>query len=36
VYARDVMGRPSPGVGLLNVGEEDEKGNAVVRKHTSC
>src|SRR5207249_10829914 len=24
VYARDVMGRPSPGVGLLNVGEEAE------------
>jgi len=32
VYARDVMGRPSPGVGLLNVGEEDEKGNAVVKE----
>src|SRR3989449_6116463 len=32
VYARDVMGRPRPGVGLLNVGEEDEKGNAVVKE----
>jgi glycerol-3-phosphate acyltransferase PlsX len=32
VYARDVMGRPSPGVGLLNVGEEDEKGNGVVKE----
>ena len=32
VYARDVMGRSSPGVGLLNVGEEDEKGNAVVKE----
>jgi phosphate acyltransferase len=32
VYARDVMGRPTPGVGLLNVGEEDEKGNAVVKE----
>ena len=34
LYARDVMGRqnPAPGVGLLNVGEEDEKGNAVVKE----
>src|SRR2546430_13582368 len=32
VYARDVMGRPSPGGGVLNVGEEDEKGNAVVKE----
>src|SRR5437870_6294800 len=32
VYARDVMGRATPGVGLLNVGEEDEKGNAVVKE----
>ena len=24
VYARDVLGRPSPAVGLLNIGEEDE------------
>ncbi len=32
VYARDVMGRPNPTVGLLNVGEEDEKGTAVVRE----
>ena len=32
VYARDVLGRPSPVVGLLNVGEEDEKGNAVVKE----
>ncbi|MFN2570623.1 MAG: phosphate acyltransferase PlsX [Gemmatimonadales bacterium] len=41
VYARDVLGRPSPSVGLLNIGEEDEKGNAVVKeahqllKHTA-
>src|SRR5438309_8510108 len=41
VYARDVLGRPSPAVGLLNIGEEDEKGNAVVKeahqllKHTA-
>src|SRR5712692_2475336 len=32
VYVRDVLGRPQPGVGLLNVGEEDEKGNAVVKE----
>jgi glycerol-3-phosphate acyltransferase PlsX len=32
VYMRDVMGVTSPVVGLLNVGEEDEKGGAVVRE----
>ena len=32
VYARDVLGRPNPTVGLLNIGEEDEKGNAVVKE----
>lgn len=32
VYARDVLGRPEPSVGLLNIGEEDEKGNAVVKE----
>jgi len=32
VYRRDVMGRPNPTVGLLNIGEEDEKGNAVSRE----
>jgi phosphate acyltransferase len=32
VYARDVMGRATPAVGLLNIGEEDEKGNAVVKE----
>jgi glycerol-3-phosphate acyltransferase PlsX len=32
VYARDVLGRSAPAVGLLNVGEEDEKGNAVVKE----
>lgn len=32
VYARDVLGRPDPGVGLLNIGEEEEKGNAAVRE----
>jgi len=32
VYARDVFGRTDPKVGLLNIGEEDEKGNAVTRE----
>jgi glycerol-3-phosphate acyltransferase PlsX len=32
VYARDVLGRPDPSVGLLNIGEEDEKGGAVVKE----
>lgn len=27
IYARDVLGRESPRVGLLNIGEEPEKGN---------
>ena len=31
VYMRDILGRARPAVGLLNVGEEDEKGTAVVR-----
>ncbi len=32
VYVRDILGRESPKVGLLNIGEEDEKGNAVSRQ----
>jgi len=32
VYARDVLGRSSPTVGLLNIGEEEEKGNAAVKE----
>jgi glycerol-3-phosphate acyltransferase PlsX len=32
VYARDVLGRAEPAVGLLNIGEEDEKGNAVAKE----
>jgi glycerol-3-phosphate acyltransferase PlsX len=32
VYARDVLGRPHPRVGLLNIGEEEEKGNAAVKE----
>lgn len=31
VYARDVLQRSDPVVGLLNIGEEEEKGNAAVR-----
>lgn len=30
VYARDVLGRATPRIGLLNIGEEPEKGNEVV------
>jgi glycerol-3-phosphate acyltransferase PlsX len=32
VYMRDVLRRPSPTVGLLNVGEEEDKGNAISRE----
>ena len=32
VYARDVLERQEPGVGLLNVGEEEEKGSALVQE----
>jgi phosphate acyltransferase len=32
VYARDVMGRPDPAVGLLSIGEEAAKGNAAVKE----
>jgi phosphate acyltransferase len=32
VYMRDVMDRPTPSVGLLNIGEEDEKGNAQAKE----
>ena len=32
VYMRDVLHREHPTVGLLNVGEEDEKGTKVVRE----
>ncbi len=31
-YARDVLGRPEPAVGLLNIGEETEKGNAAAKE----
>ena len=32
VYARDILGRPNPSVGLLSIGEEPEKGNAAVKE----
>lgn len=32
VYARHLLGRKSPGIGLLSIGEEAEKGNAVVKE----
>jgi glycerol-3-phosphate acyltransferase PlsX len=32
VYARDILGRAKPAVGLLSIGEEPEKGNAAVKE----
>ena len=32
IYARDGLGRPDPAVGLLNIGEEEEKGNAATKE----
>lgn len=32
VYAKDVLGRDNPNVGLLNIGEEEEKGSQAVRQ----
>lgn len=32
IYMQDVLGRPNPKVGLLNVGEEEEKGNAAAKE----
>lgn len=32
VYARDILGRENPAVGLLSVGEEAEKGNTAVKE----
>ena len=31
IYARDILGRTEPSVGLLNIGEEEEKGTEAVR-----
>src|SRR5262249_20753211 len=32
VYAEDLLGRENPAVGLLSIGEEPEKGNAVTKE----
>ncbi|MDQ6887967.1 MAG: phosphate acyltransferase PlsX [Gemmatimonadota bacterium] len=32
VYAEDILGRTNPSVALLNIGEEEEKGSAAVKK----
>jgi glycerol-3-phosphate acyltransferase PlsX len=32
VYAEDILGRVEPGIGLLSVGEEPEKGSAAVKQ----
>lgn len=32
VYVRDIWGRAEPAVGLVNIGEEEEKGTAAVRE----
>jgi glycerol-3-phosphate acyltransferase PlsX len=32
VYAEDILGRANPAVGLLSIGEEPEKGNAVTKE----
>jgi glycerol-3-phosphate acyltransferase PlsX len=32
VYAEDILGRTNPSIGLLSIGEEAEKGNAVVKE----
>ena len=31
IYSRVILGRPSPRVGILSIGEEDHKGNEVTR-----
>jgi len=31
-YAQDLLGRDTPAIGLLSIGEEPEKGNAVVKE----
>lgn len=32
VYAEDILGRPNPVIGLLNIGEEPEKGSLAVKE----
>lgn len=31
IYAREILGRHSPRVGLMNIGKEEEKGNSTVK-----
>ena len=31
IYAEDILGRTNPAIGLLNIGEESEKGNAAAK-----
>jgi glycerol-3-phosphate acyltransferase PlsX len=31
IYAEDILGRSNPAIGLLNIGEESEKGNAAAK-----
>ena len=32
VYVEQILGRPNPGIGLMSIGEEPEKGNAVTKE----
>jgi len=32
VYVEQILGRPNPGIGLMSIGEEAEKGNAVTKE----
>lgn len=36
IYAKEVMGRSNPKVGLLNIGQEKEKGNSVIKSAYSA
>lgn len=36
IYSRDVLGVPKPSVGLLNIGEEECKGNELTLKAFPC
>ena len=34
IYMEHVIGIKSPKVGIVNIGAEEEKGNALVKKHS--
>lgn len=34
VYAREILGRPNPRVGIISIGEEESKGNELIFKTT--